>query len=284
MNEQNIEKNLQLFFEKFAILQHYQRITDQITKQTIKELQERDNQISQFEPSKREIYETSLDVFSIYNPYTGINQPYSIKKTSIKEKARQIHLHKNRQYQWLLVEAYEFFEDYVISLYELVCDKKIELRLSKDKDRLFPRYELKKRSIQIINHFRNILPELRDIEKNNKLQKNLRLDINMIETFRHIIVHKNGKTENPEEIIEKILKASCLFSDKVNAPSAEAEIRDYLGSGDIKGLIVLVEKTLVTSPGFSMHINRHEELTNSLLSYALVLSQCLINHIAQEET
>ena len=283
MNNQELENNLQIFFDRFAVLQYYQRITDRITKKIIKELHEKDSRICQIDPSLKEIFETSLDVFTIYNPYTGLNQPYSSRKTSIKENARQVHLHKNRQYQWLLAEAYELFEDYIVSIYELVCETTVELRLSKDKDRIFSTHELKKKPTQIINHFRNILPELRDIEKNNKIHRDLRLDINMIETFRHIIVHKNGKTENPDKIIEKILKAACLFSDKSRALASESSVREHLGTGDIEGLIVLVEKPLVISNGISMHINRHQDLINSLLSYALILSQCLLNHINQEK-
>lgn len=278
------EGRLRQFFDEIAVVQHYQRLSESVFKQTVKELIEKKNQLEQLDAETKEIFETNLSVYSIYNPYTGIIQPYSVNKTSIAERVNQLHLFKNRQYQWLLAEAYELFEDFILSIYDIAGNSDIKLRLAKDKANELDKKELKKKVHQIMNHFRLELPELKAIEHENKIQKNLRLYINIIEKFRHIVVHKNGRTENSELVIEQILKSSCLFSDNQRAPEARAIVGSYIGTGDIDGLLVLVEKPIFEVGGVSMHVNRHEDLVNVLLSYALVLSQCLVNRCCVAET
>ncbi len=285
MNVSAFEGRLRQFFDDIAVVQHYQRLSESVFKQTVKELIEQKNQLEQLDAETKEVFDNSLSVYSIYNPYTGIIQPYSVKKTSIAERVNQLHLFKNRQYQWLLVEAYELFEDFVLSIYDIAGGCDIKLRMAKDRANELDKKELKKKVHQIMNHFRMELPELKAIEHENKIQKNLRLYINIIEKFRHIVVHKNGRTENAELVIEQILKSSCLFSDNEREPEARAIVSSYIGKGgDIDGLLVLVEKPIFEFGGFSMHVNRHEDLVNVLLSYALVLSQCLVGRCCVAET
>lgn len=278
------EGRLRQFFDDIAVVQHYQRLTESVFKQTVKELIEQKKRLEHLDAETKEVFDNSLYVCSIYNPYTGIILPYSVKKTSIGERVNQLHLFKNRQYQWLLVEAYELFEDFVLSNYDIAGDCDIKLRLAKDQANELDKKELKKKVHQIMNHFRMELPELKAIEHENQIKKNLRLYINIIEKFRHIVVHKNGRTENPELVIEQILKSSYLFSDNERAPEARTIVSSYIGKGDIDGLLVLVEKPIFEVGGLSMHVNRHEDLVNVLLSYALVLSQCLVSRCCGAET
>lgn len=281
MNIPEIDGRLKQFFDDIAVVQHYQRLSDSVFKQTIRDLIEEKSRLEQLDAETREVFETNLDVYSIYNPYSGCIQPYSVKKTSITDRAKQIHLFKNRQYQWLLVEAYELFEDFVISVYEIVRSSDSKLRFSKDTANELDKIALKKKVHQIVSHFRAAIAELRTIEQENKIHKNLRLYLNIIEKFRHIIVHKNGRTANSQLVIEQILKSSCLLSDKLREPEARAIVGSYIGTEDVDGLIVLVEKPIFEAGGFSMHVNRHEDLLNVLSSYALVLSQCLVNRCSQ---
>jgi hypothetical protein len=101
----------------------------------------------------------------------------------------------------------------------------------------------------------------------------------MIEKFRHIIVHKNGITGESDFVIDEILKRANLASDKAREPSARKTICGYMGVDDYQGWIVLVEQSVFNYGGMSMNINRHENLVNSLLAYALVLSQSLVSHL-----
>ena len=284
MKTQLIEVRLQHFFDQIATIQHYQRLSDRITKQTNQDLYEKDKRLATLSQENREDFDSSLDVFSIYSPYTGELRPYSIKKLTIKDTAKLVHLHKNKQYQWLLVEAYELFEDFIVSTYELIRNSNPEFRLNKDSNKELLHKDLKRKVPLILSRFREKISGLKTIEQENKIQKNLRFYLNIIEKFRHIIVHKNGKTSNVALVTDQILKTSCLLSDKAREPDARTIINDYFSAEDHEGLIVLVEKPVFNYGGFSMHINRHDDLLNIMLSHALVLSQCLINHFHANKT
>jgi hypothetical protein len=284
METQKIEARLQQFFDQIATIQYYQRLSERIAKQTIQNLYDKDKLLATIPPEDREVFDSSLDVFSIYSPYSGENRPYSVKKSTIKDTAKLVHLHKNRQYQWLLVEAYELFEDFIVSTYELIRENNPEFRLSKDSNKELLPKDLKRKVPLILSRFREKIAGVKAIEQENKIQKNLRLYLNIIEKFRHIIVHKNGKTSNVALVVDQILKTSCLLSDKARGPNARAIINDYFGAEDHEGLIVLVEKPVFNYGRLSMHINRHDDLMNIILSHALVLSQCLVNHFHATKT
>ena len=275
-----IEEKLNNFLDAIGVLKHHQRIADEITKKMLQHLYEQNKILSGLKDDGVKNFGYSVNIFSFYSPYTGVIVPFKSKKTSIEESVKLIHFHKNKQYQWLLVDAFEIFEDFIISIYELIRELYPEFIVTKDKkdNGNMQTRNLKRISIDVINSFRLNLNELRDMEISNKIDTNLRLHLNMIEKFRHIIVHKNGKTTNIELIIIDILKKSCLFSDKSKEPEARLTIKSYFGSDDLEGLLILVEKPIFDSSGLSIHINRQENLINVLLSYALVLSKSLIDY------
>lgn len=279
MNVEQLEKSLKALLEEFSIIQRFQRLAEKVKNQTIKDLVERDKQLSEMSPESQELFAQEVNIFTIHNPYTGMVQPYSRKDYSFAQTAKQVHIHQNKQYQWLLVDAYELFEDFLVDVYRLCGANMKEFRIAEDKEFLLSSEVLKRKSSKIISHFRNCLPELKSIEKENKLNKDLRFYLCMIEKFRHIIVHRAGKTSNVDYLIEQILKGSCLFSDKARRQHAEDVIRDHLGVGEVIGTVVLVEKTLMAGGGFTMRIDRHADMINTLLSYALVMSQCISNYV-----
>ncbi|WP_291590069.1 hypothetical protein [Comamonas sp. UBA7528] len=272
---------LEKFFDQVAVIQHYQRLSANVAKQTIADLQARDRDLTLLDSETHELLGHSINVFSFYSPYTGMISPYSHARLTPKEMARLVHLHKNKQYQWLLVEAYELFEDFVVSLYELVRRDHTHFRLSKDANAVMPPSELKKKVPLIIDMLRKKLPELAKIEVNNQINTNLRLHSRMAEKFRHVIVHKNGKTDNVETMIEDILNWANLAGDKARGPAARAHVASYIGGGDVAGVIVLVEQPIFQADGLTMNINRHENLVNALMSHALVMSQSLVDHLGK---
>lgn len=278
-NLEPYNSRLERFFGEVAVIQHYQRLSADVAKQTISDLQERDKRLSGLDDETRELMGKSVNLFSFYNPYTGVIHPYFHKAVSHQETARLVHLHKNKQYQWLLVEAYELFEDFVVSLYEFIRAESGLFRLSKDAD--LPTSELKKKVPQIIDMLRKKLPELARMEVENQTNTNLRLHICMAEKFRHVIVHKNGKTGDAATMIDKILKSANLLGHKAREPGARQTISNFIGTGDVEGVLVLVERSVFRYGGLSIDINRHENLVNALMAHALVTTQSLVNHMGK---
>lgn len=62
----------------------------------------------------------SLSSLCYWNIRTGRLQEYELKEISLEEHIDQIILQKNRQYCWLLAEAYEAFEDYLEHVYAYI--------------------------------------------------------------------------------------------------------------------------------------------------------------------
>ncbi|WP_157649619.1 hypothetical protein [Burkholderia ubonensis] len=280
MNIQIISDKLEKFFNEVATIQHYQRLSDDAAKRFVSELHMREQSLKNLDTDSQEAFGTSVHVFSFYNPYTGTLHPYSHNKITNQEKARLVYLQKNKQYQWLLVEAYELFEDFIVWIYDHIRGEHPEFRLTKDSTTTeIPLIELKKKIPQIIDNFRKKLKNLKNIEIENKTNTNLRLHLCMIEKFRHVIVHKNGITGDPDSLVDDILKRANLASDKAREPLAREAICHYMGIDDYKGWIVLVEQSIFNYGGMSMNINRHENLVNSLLAYALVLSRSLVSQV-----
>lgn len=279
MDLQPYNARLEKFFSEVAVLQRYQRLTANISKQMITDLQTRETELFTLDAKFQEVLGTSVQQYTFYNPYTGVILPYSHIKLTLKETARLVHLHKNKQYQWLLVEAYELFEDYVVSLYDFIRTGSGEFRLSVDANATLPTVVLKRKVPQIIDMLRKKLPEVARMEVQNKTDTNLRLHYCMAEKFRHIIVHRNGKTSDPTLMTDEILKRANLAGDKAREPTARATIASYVGVDEVAGVIVLVEKPVFCAGGLSIAINRQEDLVNSLMAHAMVMSQSVVNHV-----
>lgn len=276
------QDRLDKFFNEVAALQHCQRLTQNVAKQAISDLQQREKNLEPFSDEDKELFGRSISVFSFYNPYTGTIMPYATKKLSLKETAKLVFEHKNKQYQWLLVEAYELYEDFIVSLYEFIRTDRPELRFSKDANGSLLPAELKNKVSPIVNQLRSKLKEFKKIELVNEIHKNLRLYLCMTEKFRHIIVHRKGITADPDKLVEDILKKANLLGDHENEPDARKTISNYLGTGEYKGYVVLEEHSLVKVGGFSIDINRHENLVNALMAHAFALTQSLVNYLCAQ--
>ncbi len=201
-------------------------------------------------------------------------------------KENQIHLYK-LQLQWLLVNAYEYFEIYLKSLYascwksddiwKLKHFGSLSLQESK-KLALDQVHELafKLDSKEILNIFRKKIPGISTLETENKWNVNLRFFINVIEKLRHIIVHNNGYIKNMEKFQEKVFKdlGYALNSEKVEELKGTVsllvdkndfvDLRKLLGSESILPLeycrfSILIKKMMCYADLLRMKIGEHVE-------------------------
>lgn len=241
--------------------------------------------------SNTELKELSLSLHNMMFRIAQNGSPYffSHQKISIDDKKKAIVFHKNKQYQWLLAEAYEIFVDFVEEAYAfaghinnnfwLLSDYgNISLSDIKSKNFEWFSQQAKKKSKapeSIFNRFREKLPRVKSIEEKNELQVNLRFAIVLIEHLRHIIVHKRGVVSNKELFIENVLKKSALF----NCGSRDAEHREFIGSffgaGEYCNLISILEVQADTGTPLNVHFNIFEMLCNYLMAYAHFLTECL---------
>lgn len=211
------------------------------------------------------------------------------KKSSLEDKKIAVLLHKNKQYHWLLAEAYEAFEDFIEEAYAFAGYKdknfwplsdfgNISLAELDGKDfEWFVTRAKEKRDIpqSILNHFRNKFPSLQQIEANNNFGINLRLAIVLIEHMRHVIVHRKGVVLDKERFVENVLKKSGLYNNGKFDIQHKEFIETFFGSDNFQNTISLLE--IRTNPEIPLdtHIDIFEVLGSYLMAYALLIAECL---------
>lgn len=169
---------------------------------------------------------------SFYRLDTGVIAFLGYQNNTYDDIIHLINRQHNNQYKWMLVEAYEYFEDLIEKYFELLAY--IEHNILKDKEKAILledgdilsfedfRTQLAKVIKQtkdlrdpekILNRIRNHIPNIIDIETNNKIGKHVRFEITMISKFRHIIVHERGMIKDYELFKTRVFKDAGLALD-----------------------------------------------------------------------
>lgn len=227
-----------------------------------------------------------LNVFD--NPYTGEPVPFNMESITKEEKKEKMLIYRNMQYQWILSSMYELFEDYIVSIYKTSCYtyNLSCLRLSDDnRDEPMQDRQLKNRIKKIILNFKKEVESIDKYEKNNKLQKHLGFEITLIEKFRHIIVHKNGKIDKLELVIQDILNSSMISGNKELEPKYIEKIKSYICQDDgLFGIIILED---IIKHCDKMNIDRKfsriDDLLNSLIAYAFIIHSELTKYVSLKQ-
>jgi hypothetical protein len=212
---------------------------------------------------------------------------YGYKERRLEDQKRAVWRHKNKQYQWLLAEAYELFEDFIESAYGFAgsADRNFWplsdfgnislLELEKQNFDWFVSQAKKSTPQKILNRFRYKFPQLEWLETHNNLNRNLHLAIILIENLRHVIVHQKGIVSDRGKFIQKVLRESGLQNNGKPSGRNTEFIEAFIGSGDHENVIYLLE--IPTDPTFprGTHIDIFEHLSNLLMAYALIIAECL---------
>jgi len=234
------------------------------------------------------------DFISIHNLFFRTaknNMPYFFgnKKSSLEDMKIAVILHKNKQYHWLLAEAFEAFEDFIEEAYAFAGFKdknfwplsdygNISLSELDEKDFEWFVFQAKKkrdRPQSILNHFRNKLPRLQLIEMDNDFGVNLRLAIVLIEQLRHQIVHVGGTVQDKGEFVEEVLKKSGLYNNGKFDTQHKDFIESFFGSNDFQNTISLLEIQTNPKTGLNTYIDIFEVLGGYLMADALLIAECL---------
>ncbi len=270
---------------KMTQINLYQRSMQQIAKKEITEI-ERFAEFAAGEPtlagkpmSIQKMYFHSARHRDHYN--------YGLVANSIEERRTSVFLHKNKQYQWLLAEAYEEFEDFVENVYAyagyldnglwpLQDYGNITLNdLSSKELEWFQGMSRKKKDVpnSIIRLFRKKFDDLRKVEVSNELGVNLGLAIALIEQFRHVIVHRGGVVGDKEEFIKRVLRKANLERNGKYDEEDDSFIRQYFGAGDYGNVIMLLEVPTDPEVPLDTYISIFDELTGYLIAYSHLLCE-----------
>ncbi|MCF5684917.1 hypothetical protein [Pseudomonas sp. PA-1-3F] len=237
----------------------------------------------------------SINRMFFYSAKTNELLSYGKKAQNIDDQINFELQHRNKQYQWILAEAYEIFEDYIEELYADIGfrDKNFwplsdygaltlhEIyKLNNEWHLNYTKERKKNKPSSILIQFRKKLGDLEKLEKTNCQNVNFRFAITFIEKLRHAIVHNNGRIDNKEKFIEKTLNES-----NINTPEKEKyrnTINSYIPPSN-DNLIKLLERAGHPDIPFSYN-DTLEEIIKVLVTYAHLLADCLSGHQSEPLT
>lgn len=275
------------FAERLTDIQLYQRAAKDTAKKELELLNEYAEQLKE-NPSLEEF---SFSLHSMYfsDPHTGTARRFGFRKSSVKDRYKQVVFQKNKQYCWLLAEAYEEFEDFLEMIYAYIGLQDNSSWLMIDfgnisiSDLPTKTYEWylerakKKRDVpqSILTRLRLLHPKIVESETDNKLNVNLKVAIELIAKLRHIIVHRGGKVDDRNLFLEDVLKSAGLWNQGKFQPGYEAFVSNFFGQGELERVVALIEVRTHPEISLDIHHDRFGELTGYLVAYAVLIYQCI---------
>lgn len=283
----DLDEIFESYSSKMTQLCLYQRAMKDIAKKELEKLAEYEKALEKH-PELRK-HSLSVHNMTFRMAANGEHFFYGHKKLSSEDKRLSVVLHKNKQYQWLLSEAYEEFEDCIERLYAYAGFTNNDfwplkdygnITLSEIKTKNFNWFEeqaanKKDAPASIINKFRESFPVIKEIEEKNKLGVNLRLAITLIEFLRHVIVHKGGTVLDKAKFKDIVLKKSCLHNNSKTTEEHSKFIDNFFGSGDYEKTILLLEIPTNDEIPLDIHINVLDMLIGYLMAYIHIICESL---------
>lgn len=273
------------YSDKIAQLHLYQCAMKELATAEIKKLNEYAVSFS----DKPEILElsSSYNNMYFYAARDGEAKLYAHKKSSVEDRIESVYLHKNKQYQWLLAEIYEVYEDFLEEIYAYIGSKDNSLwplidfgnvRLSDLKNKDFEYYltQAKKKDDiphSILNIIRQSFPDYYKLETDNKLNKNIRLLIVLVEKLRHIIVHCGGVVKDKKEFIELVIRKAGFFNDGKYKKEYYDFIEGFFGAEQYSTTISLLEIRVMPELPILAEVDRFEILSNILSASAYAICE-----------
>ncbi|NCC84951.1 MAG: hypothetical protein EOM03_12625 [Clostridia bacterium] len=227
----------------------------------------------------------SMHNFTFRDIKTGKHIFYDQRDLSIEEAKRHLLLRKNKQYQWLLVEAYEAFEKFLAHLYALVgaaCQDCWPMKdygnvtIAESEKKTFPWYlEQSKRKKDlphsILNALRKKYSALSATEINNFFGVHLGFAIALTANLRHQIVHARGWTRSKNDFIADTAKVVGGYNNGNIPEQYSAFAKTFFGTGQYDGMIALLEVRTDHNVPIEMYTCRVGILFEILLGYGHAL-------------
>lgn len=138
----------------------------------------------------------SREAFGFDNPFTGKLEKYAFRTATIDELKLLTYWHKNSQYCWLLMNAYEKFEKFLSSSY-LEATGKCSRSLN-----------------PMLSYFSDSFSGIKARETKNAFGINLRVAVHLVEKMRHAIAHEQGLVPEPAEFASKVIRQSGIGNDR----------------------------------------------------------------------
>lgn len=283
----DLSEIIEYYSSKMTQIHLYQRAMKEIAKKELQNLYEYEKSLEQ-NPEMRK-FANSFHNMTFRRALDGRHVFFGKKKLSVRDHQLSVVLHKNKQYQWLLSESYEEFEDCLERLYAYAGHADVNfwplvdfgnVSLNELRNKPFKWYEeqaskKKDAPASIINKFRNEYLNIKTLESNNGLGVNLYLAITLIELLRHVIVHRGGVVHDKSLFKERVLKKCGLYNSGNPLPEHIDFIEQFFGKGDYENTIILLEIPTEPNIPLDIHINVFDLLSGYLMAYINIISEVL---------
>jgi hypothetical protein len=218
IQQQFLEKMMQVEFNKITAIK--------IAENSLEEVRELESFVGS-NPDKIELTST-LHPYFFRKASNGDYRSYGFPEVTLASRRQYISDIKNRQFQWLLAEAYEEFENSLKKVYaycgmndpyfwplEDYGNKSLDEIGQEDFEWHLERTKAKRNAPRsILKQIRARRPQLLNVEETNALGTNLDFAITLVEKFRHIIVHRSGVVGRLDRFVESILKTAPAGATK----------------------------------------------------------------------
>lgn len=231
----------------------------------------------------------SMHNMAYYQISTGAPVFYDFKKQNTQELSADLITYRNKQYQWVLVEAYECFEDFIKATYAYIGSKNPARLTTKERSgepneslaaKPFSWFLELVRSNQNsglterLKVIRKCSPMFAVLETRNHQDIDFRSYITLISLLRHIIVHNGGRIKDEVKFFKELNEKVQQNRSGTYDPSIENEAKFFLFK-DSNGVKVNLLET-AAEKGKPFYIDRLGELLGILLTY----SACIYEQIS----
>ncbi|MCY4629041.1 MAG: hypothetical protein OXE58_15935 [Acidobacteria bacterium] len=245
----------------------------------------------------------SVQSMGFRDPESGEYVRYGAAVSRTEDRAQQVVRQQNRQYGWLLVEAYEEFEDFLERTYAWLGRHDWQAwrlgefgnirhaELSEQPFRWYVetvRHKFAQNRRKILDRLRDLYPGLADREARNKLGRNLRLSVELIANLRHKIVHSRGRISDRNDFVRDVITQCGLWNN--GRPKAEHReaVEKYLSPDADDWVVTLIEVSVPppdgAPPGFWRALSPHSDICGKLISDlvadAALVHRCVSSHPA----
>ena len=291
-----LDNTLSTFTNKLVDINNYQSFVKDATKRSFNHYQEQIERTKELDigdmASANRLFSRDIE--------NGDLLTLGGKNNSYDDLVQTVELHNNKQYQWLLVEAYEAFEDYINELYAYIGWKDNTFWVAKDFGNIsideLEEQDLEwfKKRVQakqgtpesIYKQFRLKMKILKLLEKKNSQNIDYNFKIILIAKLRHIVVHNRGVIKDLDKFIETIFSEIGISQNGQNAEKYKSSILFYIGTTvDSENIVLLLEREHELVEGFPL-MTYHDRLGNlikELASYSILLRNLTQKYLSGNE-
>lgn len=215
-------------------------------KQVVNRAFKREFEVLEKYDSENSLEIVTSDAFLFDNPFTGIPEKYGFRYATVEDLKQLTFWHKNSQYCWLLMSAFEQFEKFLKSSYREVTGSTSRA--------LNP----------MLLHFSDNYPGIKAGETSNEFGINLRVAVHLVEKMRHVITHNQGMVENPEKFVEKVINDSGVGG---NRSCHVAFVSQFIYANKV----FILEVPANNDPYLPLFHDQYRILVSYLISYAYLV-------------